>query len=94
MENQKCNRFVGAIIALGFTGQQITRFHAPPYRAENGDLGNFEAVDRNGTAFAPKECLLQKVATCMENLKMEPLCQCNKRTGHYGLANHPLSCTA
>ena len=35
--------------ALGLTGRQITRFHAPPYRADNGNLGNFDAVDHNGS---------------------------------------------
>ena len=30
-------------------------------RAENGNLGNFEAVENNGTAYAPKQCLYQKV---------------------------------
>ena len=39
-------------------------------RADNGNLGGFEAVDHNVTAFAPKQCLYQKVAMGMENPKM------------------------
>ena len=38
-------------------------------RAERGNLGNFEAVESNGTAFAPQQCLYKKVAVGMENLK-------------------------
>ena len=30
----------------------------------------------------------------MENPKMQPLPRCNKRTGRYGPANNPVSCTA
>ena len=63
------------------------------YRAENGNLGKFETVNQNGTAFAPKQCLYQKVAMCMENPKMESPSWCNKRRGRYGQANNPGSCT-
>ena len=70
MQKQKYNRLRGVINALGFTGQQITRVHTPPYRADNGNLGNFEAVDPYGTVFAPKQCLYQKVAMGTQNLKM------------------------
>ena len=46
-------------------------------------FGNFQAVENNGTAFAPKQCLYQKVAVGMENPKMQPLSRCNKCTGRY-----------
>ena len=49
--------------------------------AENGNLGKFEAVLNNGTAFAPKQCLYQNVAVGMEIPKMESLSRFNKRTG-------------
>ena len=39
-------------------------------RAENANLGKFEAVENNGTAFAPKQCLSQKLTVGMENPKM------------------------
>ena len=39
--------------------------------SDNGNVGNLEDVDRNGTLFAPKQSLYQKVATGMENLKMQ-----------------------
>ena len=63
-------------------------------RAENGNLGNFEPVENHGTALASKQWLHQKVAVGMENPKMQPSSQCNKRTGRYGPVNNPVSCTA
>ena len=64
------------------------------YRAENGNLGNFEAVENNGTAFAPKQSLYQKVAVGMENPKMQSSSRFNKRTGCCGTSNNLISCTA
>ena len=58
------------------------------YRAERGNFGNFEDVESNGTAFAPKQCSYQKVAAGMENPKMRSLSRCNKRTGRYGPAKN------
>ena len=64
------------------------------YKAENGNLGKFEGVKNNHTAFAPKQCLYQKVAVDMENPKMQSPSRCNKRTGRYGPGNNLVSCTA
>ena len=64
------------------------------YRAENGNLGNFEAVENSGTAVAQKQCLYQKVAVGMENPKIQSPSRCNKRAGRYGLANNIVSCNA
>ena len=64
------------------------------YRAEYGNLGNFEAVENNGKVFAPKQCLYQKVAVGMENPIMQSPSRCNKRTGRYGPAYNRVSCTA
>ena len=64
------------------------------YRVENGNLGNFEAIENNGTAFAPKQSLYQTVAEGMENPKMQSPSRCNKRTGRYAQANDPVSSTA
>ena len=80
--------------ALGVTARQITRIHAPRVGSDNGNLGNFEAVDHNGTAFTPKQCLYQKVAVGMENPKMQTPSGCNKLTERYGPANNPDSFTA
>ena len=66
----------------------------PAYRAEIGNLGNFEVVENNGTAFVPKQSLCQKVDVGMENPKMQSTSRFNKRTGCYGPANNPVSCTA
>ena len=41
-------------------------------RPKNGNLGIFEAVEDNGTVFAPIQCLHQKVAMGTENLKCNP----------------------
>ena len=63
-------------------------------KAKNGKLRIFEAVEENGNVFAPSQCLHQKVAIGMENLKMQLLSTCNKHTGGYRTANNPVSCTA
>ena len=62
-------------------------------RPKNGKLGIFKAVEDNGTVFAPRQALHQKVAMGLENLKIQSLSRCNKRTGRYGPANNPVSCT-
>ena len=63
-------------------------------KADDGNLGNLEAVDHNGTVFAPKQCLYAKVAMGMENPKILLPSRCNKRTWRYCSANNPDSCTA
>ena len=63
-------------------------------RAENGNLRKFEGVENHGTAFAPKQCLYQKVAVGIENPKIQSLFRCNKRTGRYRPAKNPVSCTS
>ena len=55
--------------------------------AETGNLGQFRFANHNGTVYAPKQCLYQKVPMGMQSLKIQSLCRCNKHTGHYGLAN-------
>ena len=54
------------------------------YRAKNGNFGNSEAVENNGTAFAPKQSLYQKVAVGVENPKMQSPSRFNNRTWRYG----------
>ena len=88
-QNPKCNRLLGAINELGVTDWQIHTVSCTSYRAENGNVENFETVENNGTAFAPKQCLYQKIAVGMENIKMQWPSLCNKRTGRYGPANTP-----
>ena len=56
------------------------------YRAENAKFEKFEAFENNGTAFAPKQCISQKLAVGMENPKIQSVSRCNKRTGRYGPA--------
>ena len=64
------------------------------YRAENANLGKFEAFENNGSAFAPKQCIYQKLAVGLENPKLQLVSRCNKRTGRYGPANNLDSFTA
>ena len=64
------------------------------YSADNANLVKFEAVEKNGTAFAPKQCLYQKVSVGIENPKIQSVFRCNKRTGRYGSANNLDSFTA
>ena len=45
---------------------QSTRFHAAPYWTDSANLEKLLAADHNG---APKQCLYEKEATGMENLK-------------------------
>ena len=61
--------------------------------AENGNLGNFEAVENIATAFAPKQSSYQNLAVGMENRKMHSPSRYNKRRGRYRLANYPVSFT-
>ena len=63
-------------------------------KPKKGKLRIFEAVEENGTVFAPRQCLHQKVAMGMEKLKMQSLSPCNKRTRCYGPVNNPVSSTA
>ena len=51
-------------------GLQTTRVRLPPYMVDNGNLGKLAATYLPGTAFAPRQCLYQKEATCMGSLKM------------------------
>ena len=63
------------------------------YRAENGNFGNFEAAENNGTAFAPQQGFYQNVAVGMENPKMQSPFWCNERSRRNGPGNTPASCT-
>ena len=46
------------------------RFHAAPYRADRTNLREFGATFLHDTAFAPMQCLYQKVAKGMKSPKM------------------------
>ena len=63
---QNCNRLLGAINALGVTAGLKNPVSYTAYRADIGNLGNFKAVENNGTAFPPKQCSYQKVAVNIE----------------------------
>ena len=47
-------------------GQANNPVSKTAYKIENENLGNFEAVENNGTAFLPKQCLYQKVSVGVE----------------------------
>ena len=94
MENPKIQSPSRCNKRTGHYAQANNPVSCTVYRAENGNLGNVEAVENNGTAFAPKQSLYQKVAVGMENPKMQSPSRCNKRTGRYTPVNNPVSCTA
>ena len=67
---QKCNALVGAENVFTIGGPRSTTFHGGQYRAENGNMRNFGPTNPHGTAFAPKQWLYQKEATCMESSRI------------------------
>ena len=67
---QKCNAPVSAETVLTIVGQQSTLFLGGQYRAKNGNMRNFGPTNLHGTAFAPRQWLYEKEATCMESSKM------------------------
>ena len=67
---QKCNALVSAENVLTKARLQSTTFHGGQYKAQNGNMRNFRPTNPHGTAFAPKQWLYEKEATCMESSKM------------------------
>ena len=94
MENPKIKLISRCNKRTGRYGPAKNPVSCTAYRAEYTNLGIFDAVESNGTAFAPKQCFYQKVAVGMENPKIQSLSRCNKRTGPYGPENNQLLCTA
>ena len=47
-----------------------TRYHGGRYRADNGNLRQFEATYRHGTMFTPTQIAYQKAAMGKESLKL------------------------
>ena len=48
--NSRCNKRTGRYVPANHL------VSCTAYRAENANLANFEAVENNVTAFAPKQC--------------------------------------
>ena len=67
---QKCNPWFGAEGPLRCTGPLTTRFHSALYKTDIANLRKLWATFRHGTVFAPKQSLIVKEATGMENPKM------------------------
>ena len=59
---QKCIGLVGAETVLTSAGPHTTPFHGGRYRAENGNIRNFEPTNPHDTAFAPKTMVISKRA--------------------------------
>ena len=78
---------VGSKTALTCVGRKTTLSHVSQYRAENRILRKSESTFRHGTIFAPKQCLYQKEATCMESSKMHYSSRCKNHTYLCGMAN-------
>ena len=94
MENPKIQSLSWCTKRTGRYGPANNPVSCKAYKAENGNLGNFEAVENNGTAFALMQCLYQKVAVGMEIPKMQSISRCYKRTERYGQRHNSVSCTA
>ena len=88
---QKCIPLVGGENPLTCAGQQTTPSHGGRYRAENGDLRKFGSTYRHGTVLAPRQCLHQKEAMCMESTEMYSTSWCNNPTYLCWPANYPIS---
>ena len=54
---QKCIALVGADTVLTTAWKQSTPFHGGQYRAQNGNMRNFDPTNSHGIAFAPKQWL-------------------------------------
>ena len=67
---QKCSALVGVEIVLTSSRPQSTPFYGGQYMVENGNMRNFGLTNFHCTAFAPKQWIYKKKATCMENSKL------------------------
>ena len=56
----------------------------------NFSLITLTTVENNGTAFAPKQYLHQKLIVGVVNPKIQTPSRCNKRTGRDGPGNNPV----
>ena len=72
-------------------GLQTTPSHVSQYRAENVNLRKSGSTFRNGTVFAPKQCLYQKEALGIETPKLYSSRRCTNLTYLCGTANDPVS---
>ena len=78
---QKCSPLVGSKTALTSSGRQPTPSHVSWYTAEYGNLRKSGSTFHYGTMVAPKHCLFQKEAMCMESPKMLSSSRCKNRAG-------------
>ena len=91
---QKCIALVGAEIAHTSAGPKNSRLHGGRYRSDDGKMRKFMQLDPHGTAFAPKQWLYQREATCMESLKMYCPRRCSKSTYQFEAKEYPATCGA
>ena len=64
------NHLVSALHAQAVTGLPTTRLQTGPYKAGNGNFGQFGARYPHGIVFALRQCLYEKEAKGMESVKM------------------------
>ena len=91
---QKYIPLVGSKTVLTCAGLQTTPSHMRQYWAANENLRKFGSTFRNGTMFAPKQCLYQKEAAGIESPKMYSSSRCKNRTYLCGPENYPIWCEA
>ena len=77
---QKCIALVVVENALTSVGPKNSLLHGGRYRSDDGKTRNFVHPNPHGTAFAPKQWLYEREATCMESSKLYCVRRCRKRT--------------
>ena len=88
---QKCSPLIGGKPTITCAILQTTQSYGRQYRAENGNFTNSESNFSHCTMFAPKQCLHEKEATCMESSKIQFSSRCKNCTYLCGTANDPYS---
>ena len=87
--DQKYIQLVGAKTPLPSVGRQTTPSQGSLYRPENGNLRKFGCTYHHGTVFAPRQCLYQKEAMCMERPEIYSPILCKNSFYLCGPSNYP-----
>ena len=88
---QKCIALVHGKIPPTSAQPQTTPFYGGQFRAGNGNMRNFGPTNPHSTAFAPKQWLFKREATCRESSKMNCPSRCRNHTYQCGAAIYPVS---
>ena len=89
--DQKCIPLVSAKTPLTCVVRQTTPSQGSRYKAENGNLRKSGWTYRDGTVFAPRQYLYQKVARGMERPEMYSPSRCKNPSYLCRPSNYPVS---